>query len=178
MHVVRQTDRRSLACSALAGLETGVLGGLALLAWLALGSLFAGHPAWWGLADLGTAAFGRGLSRGGFALAGVVGAALQIFGAGLVGILFGLAMRTGWALRRVVLLGILFGLGWYYLGYVTLLRRFGLGAHAFTHRRWLLVAHLLFGLILATYPRFVASLEANSQAGGSGTTLLPPEGSR
>jgi hypothetical protein len=66
----------------------------------------------------------------------------------------------------VVLLGLVFGLGWYYLGYEILLRRFGLGTQAMVPRRSLLAAHLLFGLILATYPRLAASLEASSSSGG------------
>jgi hypothetical protein len=126
----------------------------------------AGDPVWWGFVSLAAAAFGAGVARGGFALAGFAGAALQIFGAGLVGALFGLCMRARWALRRVVLMGLAFGLGWYYLGYEILLSRFGLGSYAGAPRRSLLAAHLVFGLVLAAYPRVAAALDTTSQSGG------------
>jgi len=47
-----------LPVAALAGLETGVLGGLALLGWYALSSLAAGQAAWDIPASLGAACCG------------------------------------------------------------------------------------------------------------------------
>jgi hypothetical protein len=166
MQPVSPTGRYAVVFSALAGLETGVLGGVGLLAWLCAGSLIAGNPIWWGPVRLATAAFGSGVSGGGFLPAGVVGAALQLVAAGLVGTLFGLCMRARWALQRVVLIGLLFGLGWYYLGYEVLLRRFGLGMHGVAGRRSLLVAHLFFGLVLAAYPRLASALDTGPRSGG------------
>jgi hypothetical protein len=148
----------SRVCSALAGLETGVLGAMCLLLWQVAGSLLAGQPAWDVPTRLVTAVWGRGVSRDGLLAAASAGAALQLFGGGLVGVLFGLSQRSAWASRRVVLLGLVFGLGWYYLAYEVLLRRVGTGPYALLPRRSLMPAHLVFGLVLSAYPLLLRSL--------------------
>jgi len=151
-------ERDGRICSALAGLETGVLGVVCLLLWQVLGSLLTGQPAWGVSTRLVTAAFGRGVHRDGLVAAASAGVALQLFGGGLVGILFGLSQRTAWASRRVVLLGLVYGLGWYYLAYEVILRRIGQGPYSALPRRSLMAAHLVFGLALAAYPHFLRSL--------------------
>ena len=148
----------SRLCSALAGLEAGILGGLCLLLWQALGSLLAGQDVWSGPVRLVTAAFGRRVYRDGLVTAASAGVALQLVGGGLVGVLFGLTLRAAWASRRVVLLGLVYGLGWYYLAYEVLLRRLGSGPYSFAPRQSLMLAHLVFGLVLASCPRFLHSL--------------------
>jgi hypothetical protein len=148
----------------LAGVETGVVAGLGLLGWQAAGSMLAGLGAWEMPLRLATAAFGPRISSHGFATGAAVGAALQLFTAGLVGALFGLTVRSRWAARRVMLLAILFGLGLYYLGYEILLRDFGLGSYVMAPRRSLVVAHLLFSLFLGLYPRFLDELEPGPPA--------------
>jgi len=150
----------------LAGVETGVLAGLGVLGWQAAGSMLAGLGAWEMPLRLAAAAFGRQMLMHGFATSVLVGVALQLFSAGLVGALFGLTVRSLWAARRVMLLGILFGLGWYDLGYEILLRNFGLGSYAVAPRRSLLVAHLMFGILLALHPRFLKLLEPGSPEDG------------
>jgi len=155
----------SRLCSALAGLETGMLGGLCLLLWQALGSMLAGREAWGGSVGLVTAAFGRGVYRDGPVAAASAGVALQLAGGGLVGILFGLTLRAAWASRRVVLLGLVYGLGWYYLAYEVLLRQVGLGPYSAAPRQSLMVSHLVFGLVLASYPRFLHSLRQGLWSG-------------
>ncbi len=149
----------------LAGVETGVVAGVCLIGWQAAGSMLAGLDSWEITLRLASAAFGPRVSAHGFAIGVIVGAALQLFAAGLVGALFGLTVRDSWAARRVMLLGLLFGLGWYYVGYEILLKDFGLGPYVIAPRRSLVLAHLLFGLILGRYPRFLASLEPDPFTG-------------
>ena len=79
--------------AALAGLETGVLGGVALLAWYALTSLAAGQAAWEVPASLGEACCGSTRWPGRLGLALAAGASLHILGAGAAGALFGLVAR-------------------------------------------------------------------------------------
>ena len=142
----------------LAGLETGVLGGVCVILYHALGSLLAGQNIWSVPARLAAAAFGRGVYRDGLTVAAMAGVSLEVFSAGLIGLLFALAVRRPWALERVALLGPIMGLSWYYLAYEILLRRFGLGPYAIAPRRSQVLAHLLFGLFLGLYPRFRRSL--------------------
>ncbi len=121
--------------------------------------MLAGLGAWEMPLRLAAAAFGPQVPAHGFASGVAAGAALQLFTAGLVGALFGLTGRSRWAARRVMLLGMVFGLGWYYLGYEILLRDFGLGSYLLAPRRSLVVAHLIFGLLLGLYPRFLDALD-------------------
>ena len=166
MQQFRSVEHGDLGASVLAGLETGVLGGICVLLYHALGSLIAGQTAWSVAARLAAAAFGRGVYRDGLTVAVLAGVALEVFSAGLVGVVFGLAVRRPWALQRVVLLGPILALSWYYLAYEILLRRFGPGPYVIAPRRSQVLAHLLFGLFLGLYPRFRRSL---------GRQIRPPD---
>jgi hypothetical protein len=161
MQPLARTKRRGLVYCALAGLETGVLGGVLVLGWWAFSALAAGQPVWAIPARLG-ACFCRGVvSRNELAVAGV---ALQISSAGTIGALFGLAVRGSWSLQRVVLFGLATGLGWHYAGYEVLLRTVGLTAYSVPPRRTMLMGHLLFGLSLGMYRRFLGSLQTGPRA--------------
>jgi hypothetical protein len=151
-------DRGGVGASVLAGLETGVLGGGCVILYYALGSLLAGQTIWSVPARLAAAAFGNGVYRDGLSAAVLAGVSLEVFSAGLIGVVFALAVRPPWALERVALLGPAVGLSWYYLAYEILLRRFGLGTYSVAPRQSQVLAHLLFGLFLGLYPRFRRSL--------------------
>ena len=146
--------------AALAGLETGVLGGAALLAWYALTSLAAGQAAWEVPARLGAACFGSAFwpERLGFEVA--AGASVHIVGAGTAGVLFGLVASCVTSRRRLFLLGTLFGLAWYYVLDQVLLRSAGAGAYPFLFSGPVVAGYLLFGLFLVLYPRFLETIRA------------------
>ena len=151
--------------AALAGLETGVLGGVALLAWYALTSLAAGQAAWEVPASLGEACCGSTRWPGRLGLALAAGASLHILGAGAAGALFGLVARGVANLRRLFLLGTLFGLVWFCVLDRILLRSVGAGAYPFLFRKPVVAGYVLFGLFLLLYPRFLQRIH----------TSLPPE---
>ncbi len=158
MPSLRDIARGDFGASVLAGLQTGVLGGLSIVLYHALGSILSGQAAWAVPARLAAAAFGRAVHSDGLAWAVMAGISLEVVGAGLVGALFGLALRPGWALRRAGLLGPAVALGWYYFAHEILLARFGAGYFAVATRQSQVLAHLLFGLVLGLYPRFRRSL--------------------
>jgi hypothetical protein len=166
MREFRYLDRGGVGGSVLAGLETGVLGGVCVILYHALGSLLAGQNVWSVPARLAAAAFGRGVYREGLTVAALTGVSLEVFSAGLIGVVFAMAVRPPWAIERVALLGPIMGLSWYYLGYEILLRRFGPGPFAIAPRRSQVLAHLLFGLFLGLYPRFRRSLERTGDTPG------------
>ncbi len=149
----------------LAGLEAGMLGAVCLVLSQVLWNMLAGKAAWAVPISLVRAAFGEVVYRNGPVAAASAGVALQLFGGGLVGIFFGLTQRLGWASRRTVLLGLVYGLGWYYLAYEVLLRRVGLGPYAALPRLSLMPGHVVFGCVLATYPRFLRSLRGDAPGG-------------
>jgi hypothetical protein len=59
----------------------------------------------------------------------------------------------------VALLGVLTGLVWYYFSEALFWRRLGILATVYGPPRSLLLAHLIFGFVLARYPRGLAQLE-------------------
>ena len=155
--------QRDLLCFALAGLEAGVLGGLFALGWYAAGSLLSAQPAWSIPVRLADGVFGGGIHRHGRAMAAAVGVAVQLVSAGICGLVFGLAMREPRGARRVSLLGLLCGLGWFYIGHGILLRRLGSGLYPLASPGSLLMGHLALGMILGRYPRFLSSIRPDSK---------------
>jgi hypothetical protein len=158
--------KREYLCNVLAGLETGVLAGAVLLVWFALSSVAAGRSAWAIPGRLAAVVYRSELSSGEWMPRAVVGAAVEIAGAGLIGILFGIAVRPVHSPRRILLLGLLSGLGWYYCWRALLPRGYGAGGDAF-HPGWpALIGHLLFGMSLALYPRLLRGVRAGLNEGG------------
>ncbi len=151
-------DADSRLCWALAGLEAGILGGLCLLFWQACSSLVGGEDARIVSVDLVSGIFGRRAPVGGTWASAAAVYALQLLGGGSIGMLFGLLLRAPWAWRRMLLLGLLAGLTWYYLAYEVLLRTLAPARYPPVARLPLIVSHLVFGVVLSAYPRFLNSL--------------------
>ncbi len=149
-----------LMASAMAGLETGVLAALGMLAYHMLGSIVGGVGIWEHLERLSAAVFGRQIYQASQALAASSGAALLVFWGGAMGAAFALGSRGKWAAQRLFLLGPLAALLWYYLAYEVWLPRFGRGAYWVAPRRTLVLGHLIFGLLLSLYPRVLRRLRA------------------
>lgn len=162
MTLIVNARRRDLLCFALAGLEAGVLGGLFALCWYAGSSLLSAEPAWRVPVRLADAVFGAGIHGHGRAVAAIVGVAVQISSAGTCGTLFGLAIRGLRGVPRVALLGLVFGMGWYYVGHGILLRRLGAGLYPVASPWSLLMGQVLFGMILGRYPLFLRSIRPDS----------------
>jgi len=136
----------------LTGIQTGVLGGLAMLGWFLLASALLKQPLWTVPSLLG-ALLGRDpILRRGFSQDFLTGAALVVFAAGVAGGLFALATRGIRSRRRIMLLGILAGLLGFYFSNALVFRRLGAVAWAYSSPRSLLVAHLLFGVVLGCHP--------------------------
>jgi hypothetical protein len=160
-----------LLLRALAGLQAGVLGGVAMLACLAAFSGIGGRPIWIVPNLFGALFYDREVLRAGFDANTLAGLAVLVFLAGLIGILFGVAVRGTWKRLRVALLGVLCGLAWYYLSEAFLWRRFGVLGAVYGPPRSLMLAHLIYGSILASYPSGLDSLrrhfsgDATSAAG-------------
>jgi hypothetical protein len=130
------------------GLEAGVIGGIAMLAMLVSGSLLRGRV-WWEVPNLlGTTFYGTRAFRSGVGMATVSGTALHMVITGTIGGLFGLA--CGWIVerRRLVLMGVLAGIVWYYLGDATFWNRVNPMVPLYSPPGVTLLAHMLFGACL------------------------------
>ncbi len=163
---MRQSKAGDVLCTLLAGLETGVLGGMLVVAWYALGSLLGGEWIWAVPVRLAAAVYGPQLVPGETALSALAGVALLLASAGLIGVLFGIVLLFRWCQRRALLLGLFVGVGWYYFAYDVLLGRFGRGVRTVAPLRSILLAHVVYGLVLATHGRFLSSLRSGCQTEG------------
>src|SRR5258708_34620564 len=105
-----------IAWRALGGVQAGVIGGLAMLAFLAAASMLR-HHVWWEMPNLigstfyGTRAFFSGPGR-----ITIAGGALHLMMSGLLGILFVEGFGGGRRRGTMMLAGLVAGLGWYYVG--------------------------------------------------------------
>jgi hypothetical protein len=147
----------SQACRWLAGLETGVWAGLAMLGWFALTTAWTHRSIWEAPTRLGSL-FYRNAPWSGFSGATLAGMALHLAASGGVGVLFSCLAGEGRNRLRVSLWGILTGLTWYYLSYLLLWGRLGVPP-ASRPQASLLAAYLIFGAVLSWYPRRLRSAE-------------------
>ncbi len=144
---------------ALAGIEAGVLGGVAMLVWLALASTLERRSAWFVPNVLGSLLYGRAALRRSFGMMTVSGLALQLFAAGMIGMLFGVLVGDSRNRLRVALLAVLAGLTWYYFSQALLWRELGVLAALYASARSLIVGHIFYGLVLGSYPVLLAGLK-------------------
>src|SRR5688572_19476675 len=101
--------KTSLAVRALAGLETGVLGGAVMLGWFATISVWQ-DQLWYAVPNLLAGVFyGELIFRSGFGFVTLTGIAIHLISGGVAGILFGVLAPEGQAPARVVLLGLVAG---------------------------------------------------------------------
>lgn len=149
------------AWRALAGIEAGILGGLAMFGWLAVRSLLDLHSGWDVLNFLGSWLNGRPMIDYGFGWATVSGLGLHLVVSGFTGMLFGLVIGDSRNRFRVTLLGIMTGLGWYYLSQVFFWRKIGVLIMVYSPARSMLLGHLFFGLALGRFPAGLCSLRRN-----------------
>jgi hypothetical protein len=137
---------------ALAGIQTGVLGGLAMIGWLAASAAVDRQSIWIVPNLLASVFYGRDVLRLRFSVITVAGLALHLFVAGVVGLVFGMVIGESRNRLRVALLGILSALVWYHFSEVLFWRKLGALALVYSPPRSMLLAHLAYGFVLAWYP--------------------------
>ena len=142
----------------IAGIESGVLGGMFMLGWLALVSLSQGRSAWSMPNLLASTFYGEAALRRGFRWATLSGVALHVTMSASLGLLFGLAVSGVPSRPRVMLLGIGAGIAWYFLSLGIFWKHvnpmvplYGGGSGWFT-------AHVGLGIFLGSFPRYLRSL--------------------
>ena len=152
----------------LAGIEAGVLGGIATIAATAAASAMSRQSVWaapnlFASFFIGPSALGRT-----FHSATMSGLALQLCAAGLLGLMFGVFAGGTRSRLRVLLLGILTALIWYYLSQMLLLQKLGVLALMYAAQKPLLFGNVCFGFVLGLYPGFLNAAEGKPRetAGG------------
>lgn len=139
----------------LSGIEAGVIGGLAMLALLAAAAMWRRHAWWEGLNLLGSTFYGRRAFRSSPSLATIAGSAFELVITGAVGAVFGLIFGQMRSRQRLFLLGLLAGVGWYYLADAVLWDRINPLVPLYSPQPATLL-HALFGACLGYMGRHLA----------------------
>ena len=130
------------------GIEAGVVGGLAMLGLLAAWSMWQRHV-WWEFPNLfGSTFYHARAFYSGPGRATVAGAALQLTISGLIGAIFGLACGNVRSRHRLILLGTLVGLGWFYLANALVWPWLNPLIPLYWPKQAAVLSHVLFGACL------------------------------
>lgn len=143
---------------ALAGLETGVTGALAMLAWLAAVSILFRRTVWWIPNLFASIFYGGPAILYGFTKYTAAGIALDIFVYGATGCLFGLAWRDRGGGARLAWTGMAVGLAAWYLLFRVFWRGLSPTAQLYTPDRQILIGNIIYGLVLTRFPKCAAKV--------------------
>ena len=143
----------------LAGLETGVLAGSAVLLYWILATTLSGEGPWAILNLIGSTFFPARALSAGFSHASVSGAALHVLLSGVVGVVASLLLILYVARPvRSLWVGMLIGVIWYLAAFLWIWPLLSSAVVTYAPRPTMLVGHVLFGLGLGLYPFFVRRL--------------------
>jgi hypothetical protein len=140
---------------AIAGFQAGMVAVLAMLAWLGFASLFYRRTFWMAPNLIATLFYGDDAVRPGFAFSTLAGIALYLIAYSLLGAAFGWAAQRQSRRRHLLLGGVALALAWYYLWWGLLWRHLDVLIPLYTHDRPMAVGHVLYGLALAAFRRYL-----------------------
>ena len=144
----------------LAGIQAGVLGGLAGLSYVMLDGFLRGHGPWPFPNLLSTAIYSGGGSALVFTWATMSGIALQLVLTGILGLLVSrLLVQHLTRPRFCRVLGLLMGLSWYYVSVRLLWPDLNLDVIRYQPASGALLGYVVLGLVLGLYPKFFYHLE-------------------
>ena len=150
----------------LAGIQAGVLGGLAGLSYVMLDGFLRGRGPWPFPNLLSTAIYSRGGSALVFTWATMSGIALQLVLTGLLGLLVSqLLVHYLTRPRFCRIVGLLVGLSWYYVTVRLLWPDLNLDVIRYQPLSGALLGYVVLGLVLGLYPKFFYHLERVEAAG-------------
>ena len=148
------TDARVPAAfsAMLAGLQAGMVGALWMLAWLGVSAAWQNQGFWKPENLFATMFYGSDAVRSDFGSKTLPGLALYLLLYSLLGGIFALALRGRAASGRLVLIGIIFSLGWFYLSFHLIWKSVMPLAYLLSSDRPMVVGHLIFGLCIGRFP--------------------------
>jgi hypothetical protein len=146
----RPAPFRRRVLGALIGIQAGVFGGLAIVGFMIVVAVSEGDP-WWAYSNiLATAFYGGRALRAGAGWVTISGVALQVLLTGLAGAIFGALFAMVESRSRRLLLGVIWGLSWFYITQ-SLYRAIARLIPVYAPELALLGAHAVFGLILGRF---------------------------
>jgi hypothetical protein len=129
------------------GIEAGVVGGVAMLGLLAAVSMWHRHV-WWEIPNVLGSTFYHSRAFLGPGKATIAGSALQLTISGLVGAVFGVICGHVRSRHRLILLGTLAGVGWFYLANAVVWPRLNPLIPFYWPEPAAVLSHVLFGACL------------------------------
>lgn len=132
---------------ALHGIEAGVVGGLAMLGLLAAASMWHRHV-WWEIPNVLGSTFYHSRAFLGPGKATIAGGALELSMSGVVGAIFGVICGNVRSRHRLILLGTLAGVGWFYLANALVWPRLNPLIPFYWPEPAAVLSHVLFGACL------------------------------
>jgi hypothetical protein len=139
--------------SALGGIEAGVLGALALLGCVMIGSLWERRSVWVVPNLFATTFFGDDAYRNQFLRSSWAGVALVLVVYGVLGMLWGMIWRDN-RKPRLALYGAITGLAVYFVFYDFLWKHTNPLVTLYAPSHQLQIGHLLWGMVLAKSPKY------------------------
>lgn len=163
---------------ALAGIQAGTVGALILLGYLALDSAWHRRSIWTVANLLASTFYGESAFRQGFAASTSTGVALLLLLYGILGLLFALVVRDHGTRTRVLLAGLIYGTGWFFLSFDILWKHVNPMVQIYSPDRAMLVGHLLYGGVLGRgFPVYLQSIRGEAVAATPEASVeLPPPG--
>jgi hypothetical protein len=139
---------RKTRTDVLAGIEAGVIGGVLMLGWFALTMPVLAQP-WWLIPNLlATGIYGNRDTWSGPGFMTLAGSALQVFSAGVIGVVNGLLTPGG------RLFGLALAAFWYIACYLFLWKRLSPGMLFYAPQPVLIAGYFLYGSVLGWHTHF------------------------
>ncbi len=136
----------------LAGLQAGMLGALWMLAWLGVSAAWQ-HRGFWSPENLfATAFYGSDAVRSDFTVKTLPGLALYLLLYSLLGGIFALIMRGRARSGRLMLLGIIFALAWFYLSFHWIWKIALPVVYLLYADGPMALGHVIFGMCVGRFP--------------------------
>jgi hypothetical protein len=152
MEDTTETRVPAVLSATLAGLQAGMVGALWMLAWLGVSAAWQNQGFWNSENLFATMFYGSDAVRSDFSWKSIAGLALYLLVYSLVGGIFALTLRSRVRSGRLVPIGIIFALGWFYLSFHLLWKSAMPLAYLLSPDRPTMIGHLIYGVCIGRFP--------------------------
>ena len=174
MHAATPKPRTAALPALLAGLQSGLIGALCMLAWLGILAQWQQRNFWIPANLMASVFYGHTSIHSGFAGETISGMAVYVALYSLLGALLALALRDRLSRPRTFLVTMAFALAWYYLSFRVLWKSM-MPLVALLHvERSTVFGHMIYGAILGGYPSRLPKREETAPEPGPGAEGAAP----
>jgi hypothetical protein len=158
----------------LAGLQAGMVGALWMLAWLGVSAEWQNQGFWNSENLFATAFYGSDAVRSNFGTKTIPGLALYLLIYCLLGGVFALIFRSRARSGRLIAIGILFALGWFYLSFHLIWKSELPLLYLLYSDRPMVLGHLIYGICIGRFQAHYPQKPRESTAIAVETLESPP----